>query len=139
MPQQVEHAVPTTLTSISSQLASRKLRVAGWLLHDDMASSTIMIHDGEDALLVDISLCLSGYRKALWLRESKTVVMALGYLELSRTALPLPVLHEHAPVVSANPHLILRAIVVENAGDLDMGLWNRSITAREECATRSRT
>ena len=48
-----------------------------------MASSTIMIHDGEDALLVDISLCLFGYRRALWLRESKTAVMALGYLELS--------------------------------------------------------
>lgn len=108
MPQQVEHAVPTTLTSISSQLASRKLRVAGWyvsnppehinradcwnlfrLLHDDMASSTIMIHDGEDALLVDISLCLSGSRKALWLQESKTIVMALGYLELSRVRLSL--------------------------------------------------
>ena len=49
-----------------------------------MASSTIMIHDGEDALLVDISLCLSGYRRALWLRENKTPVMALGYLEASQ-------------------------------------------------------
>ena len=54
------------------------------LLYDDMASSTIMIHDGEDALLVDISLCLSGYRRALWLRENKTLVMALGYLEASQ-------------------------------------------------------
>lgn len=54
------------------------------LLHDDAAASTIMIHDGVDALLVDISLCVGGHSRALWLRESKTAVMALGYLEASR-------------------------------------------------------
>ena len=51
------------------------------LLHDDITSSVIMIHDGEDALLVDISLCLSAFKPSLWLRESKSLVMALGYLE----------------------------------------------------------
>lgn len=51
------------------------------LLHDDSASSVIMIHDGEDALLVDASLCLSAFKTSLWLRESKSLVMALGYLE----------------------------------------------------------
>ncbi|KAI0743824.1 hypothetical protein C8Q80DRAFT_1272461 [Daedaleopsis nitida] len=135
MSQQVESAVPTRLASISSRFASRKLRVAGWLLHDDAASATIMIYDGEDALLVDISLCVTGYRRALWLRESKTAVMALGYLEASREDLPLPVLHSHAPLVNVNPHLILRAIVVEDAKDLDMALWNRAIRAREDAAS----
>lgn len=48
-------------------------------------------------------------------------------------ALPLPVLHAHAPDVSVNPHLILRAIVAEEARNLDIALWNRAIQAREDC------
>lgn len=40
-----------------------------------------MIHDGEDALLVDIKLCLSAFKTSLWLRESKSLVMVIGYLE----------------------------------------------------------
>lgn len=42
-----------------------------------------MIYDGEDALFVDMSLCLSAWKRSLWLRESRSVVVALGYLELS--------------------------------------------------------
>ena len=38
----------------------------------------------------------------------------------------------HAPLVSANPHVVLRAIVAQEARDLDMALWNRAIEAREE-------
>ena len=43
-----------------------------------------MIHDGEDVLLVDVSLCLNAARSTRWLRESKTVIMAVGYLEVSK-------------------------------------------------------
>lgn len=46
-------------------------------------------------------------------------------------------LHAHAPLVNVNPHLILRAIVVEDAKDLDMALWNRAIQAREDAASRN--
>ena len=42
-----------------------------------------------------------------------------------------------APLVSVNPHLILRAIVAEEAKDLDMALWNRAIDAREKCIARA--
>ena len=38
----------------------------------------------------------------------------------------------HAPLVSVNPHVVLRAIVAQEARDLDMALWNRAIEAREE-------
>ncbi|KAI0702986.1 hypothetical protein C8T65DRAFT_786932 [Cerioporus squamosus] len=134
--QQVEPATPTRLSSISAQLVSRKLRVAGWLLHDNSASSIIMIHDGEDALLVDITLCLSAFKTSLWLRESKSLVVVLGYLEHRPIALSLPVLHAHAPDVAVNPHLILRAIVAEEARDFDMALWNHAIQAREDCDRR---
>ncbi|KAI1796432.1 hypothetical protein LXA43DRAFT_969920 [Ganoderma leucocontextum] len=113
------------------------------LLHDDNESSTIMIHDGEDALFVDMSLCLNAWKRSLWLRESRSVVMALGYLELSsghglQKALPLPLLHAHAPLVDVNPHLVLRAVVVEEARDLDLALWNRAIHAQEEAGARKR-
>ena len=105
--QQIEHGAPTRLSTITSLLASQKLRVAGRqdfsircvsqyfaeglasrLLHDDTESSTIMIHDGEDALFVDMSLCLNPWKRSLWLRESKSVIMALGYLELSSVSRP---------------------------------------------------
>ncbi|RPD78266.1 hypothetical protein L226DRAFT_567930 [Lentinus tigrinus ALCF2SS1-7] len=139
MPQQLEPAIPTQLSSVSPAFVNRKLRLAGWLLHDNTASSVIMIHDGEDALLVDISLCLSAFKTSLWLRESKSLVMVLGYLELCPKALPLPVLHAHAPDVGVNPRLILRAIVAEEARGLDMSLWNRAIQAREDAARASKS
>ena len=170
--QQIEHGAPTRLSTITSLLASQKLRVAGRqdfsircvsqyfaeglasrLLHDDTESSTIMIHDGEDALFVDMSLCLNPWKRSLWLRESKSVIMVLGYLELSSVSRPcylletfdilrgwllctecspLPLLHAHAPLVDVNPRLVLRAIIVEEARDLDLALWNRAVQAQEE-------
>ena len=103
--QQIESAAVTRLASISPKLLSRKLRVAGWyviqyrvfgfpqadwgscrLLHHDTETSTIMIHDGADALLVDVSLCLSPFTPSPWLGESRTIVMVLGYLESSEVS-----------------------------------------------------
>ncbi|KAI0675021.1 hypothetical protein C8Q78DRAFT_1075364 [Trametes maxima] len=132
--QQIESATATRLASVSPQMLSRKLRVAGQLLHYDIDSSTVLIHDSEDALLVDVALCLSAWRSTPWLREPRTVVMALGYLESSDKPLSLPVLSAHAPLVNVNPRLVLRAIVLEEARDLDLSLWNRAIAAREAVA-----
>ena len=116
----------------------------------------IMIYDGEDALFVDVSLCLNAWKPSLWLHESKVTVMVLGYLELTNVGdtlssllqqpaefgrqkpLPIPLLHAHAPPVDVNPRLVLRAIVVEEARDLDLDLWNRAIRAQEDTATRKR-
>ena len=42
-----------------------------------------MIYDGEDALFVDVSLCLNAWKPSLWLHESRTAVIVLGYLELT--------------------------------------------------------
>ena len=53
-------------------------------------------------------------------------------------ALPLPLLHSHAPLVDVNPHLVLRAVAVEEARDLDLALWNRAIQAQEEASARKR-
>lgn len=42
----------------------------------------LMMHDGEDALLVDISLCVrNAWRSPRWVFESKTVIMVVGYVE----------------------------------------------------------
>ncbi|CDO69294.1 hypothetical protein BN946_scf184976.g13 [Trametes cinnabarina] len=134
--QQIESATPTRLHAISTKLLSRKLRVAGRLLHHDTENSTILIHDGEDALLVDVSLCLSPGASSPWLREPGTIVMALGYLELLERSVPLPVLSAHAPDVAVNPRLVLKAIVAQEARDLDMAVWNKAIDAREEVTAR---
>ena len=50
----------------------------------------------------------------------------------SQRPFPIPVLHAHAPLVNVNPYLILRAIIAQEARDLDMALWNRAIESREE-------
>lgn len=39
--------------------------------------------------------------------------------------------------MNVNPYLVLRAIVAEEARDLDMSLWNCAIKAQEEAAQRS--
>lgn len=49
----------------------------------DLERSLIYLEDGDACLPVDISLCLNGQQSYPWLRERNTVVMALGYLELS--------------------------------------------------------
>lgn len=47
----------------------------------DVQNALICIADEQDTLIVDISLCLSGYHTFPWLHEENTVVMAIGYLE----------------------------------------------------------
>lgn len=47
----------------------------------DPEHALICLDDEDASLLVDISLCLSGYASYPWLREHNSVVMVIGYLE----------------------------------------------------------
>ena len=47
----------------------------------DAENSIISLADELDTLLVDISLCLSGFRSFPWLREENILVMVIGYIE----------------------------------------------------------
>lgn len=48
-----------------------------------LEESIIVLEDDDSHLLVDISLCLSGQASYPWLRERNTVVVAVGYLEVT--------------------------------------------------------
>ncbi|KAH9928762.1 hypothetical protein B0H21DRAFT_120473 [Amylocystis lapponica] len=135
----VEPATPFTMSSITRKLASRKLRIAGRLLAYDILSATILVADAGSALFVDISLCLDPGKSLPWLREGKTTVIALGYLEERDNPLPLPVLPAHAPATEVDPHLVLCALLVTDSPDLDMELWNRAIEERERIETQFST
>lgn len=47
----------------------------------DAENAFICIADEQDTLLVDISLCLNGFRPFPWLREENATIMVIGYLE----------------------------------------------------------
>lgn len=67
------------------------------MLHYDDDTSMLMMHDGEDALLVNISLCIrNAWRSPQWVFESKTVIMVVGYIEastVSRDFSPVSAVH----------------------------------------------
>ena len=52
------------------------------MLAYDSGSGVLLLADGDDAILVDISLCLDPSRALPWLREENTTVIVAGYLEL---------------------------------------------------------
>ncbi|OBZ66567.1 hypothetical protein A0H81_13466 [Grifola frondosa] len=127
MPQQVEHASPVKLSSITTDLVSRKLRIAGRLLAYDFDTTILLLHDGDNGLLVDVSLCLNPYKSMRWLRESNAIVMVFGYLEQSSSPLPVPALPYHSRATKVNHYLVLRAMLAQEAPDLDLVLWNRCL------------
>ena len=98
MPQQTDPAIPTALSSISSELLSSKVRIVGryvsfvllniiystsvcsvWFY--DANSTTLWLEDERRGIPVDISLCLDLRKSQSWLREPGNKVMAVGYLE----------------------------------------------------------
>ncbi|KAL6308145.1 hypothetical protein BKA93DRAFT_765610 [Sparassis latifolia] len=131
MSQQPETATVVRLSSITPELVARKLRVAGRLFTYIADSSTLLIADGENALFVDVSLCLSPWQSYLWLQENNGTLFALGYLEQVQDPIPLPTLPHHARPTAVDPYLVLSALVVDHVPDLDLELWN-SVAERTE-------
>jgi hypothetical protein len=111
MSSRVDSAIPTRLPSIRKELIGKKLRVVGKyvpnranihfhksrgshyfppptfcprVLSYDVRSSTILLWDNGHVVLVDISLCLPEKGGASWLRDSRSTVTLLGYLERSQ-------------------------------------------------------
>ncbi|OCH86516.1 hypothetical protein OBBRIDRAFT_797106 [Obba rivulosa] len=124
MPQQPESATPISIRAIKREHASRKLRVAGRVLCYDADSATLTLADGDVALFVDVSLCVSTQKPMGWLWETNNLAVALGYLERVLKPLPLPTLPVNAPNTVVDPRLILRALVLNHSPDLNLALWN---------------
>jgi hypothetical protein len=161
MPQQTDPAVPTKLSSVAKLLDGRKVRIAGrsvfacdvsvartkWLsrmLSYDALTGIMLLSDQDQALLVDVSLCVE--KETCWARESKVVVMVVGYVEklevhysdslcylfhhVFQTTLPIPVLPAYYPAPVIDPSVVLRGLLVSEAANLDLSLWNMAIEER---------
>jgi len=127
MPQQTDPAVPMRLSVAALQQSSqlpRKVRVAGRLGHPYNSSSPyIQLTDGKCSLLVDVSLCLEPFKRSPWLIEKQALAMFIGYLERTASA--------------DNGPLVLRALIAQEASDLQLALWDRAIREREDLESTS--
>ncbi|KAH8093951.1 hypothetical protein BXZ70DRAFT_373398 [Cristinia sonorae] len=124
MPQQTDPAVPVTLSAVTSQPSSQKIRIVGRLTEPCSPSSPfIELTDGkQNTLLVDISLCLEPFKSSPWLREKHSLVMLVGYLEDL----------DDDRAAAGQRRVVLRALLAQETSDLQLGLWERAIREREE-------
>lgn len=128
MSQQMDAAVPTRIQSLETNMAGRKLRLAGRLLSYDIATALILLLDKDQAVLVDVSLCVNP--SSSWVRERLGVLMIIGYIETSSVQVPIPTIPAYAPAPVIDPQLLFRALRVIQASDLDLDLWNLAIEER---------
>ena len=119
------------------------------LLSYDIATALILLFDKDQAVLVDISLCID-FSSGSWAQERLGVLMVIGHLETSavkfslearrhinahgypfKEQLPIPTIPAYAPAPVIDPRLVFRALRVIQATDLDLDLWNLSIEEKE--------
>ena len=46
----------------------------------------MILTDEDDSVLIEVSLCVDPFKSSHWLRESRTMVVAMGYLEKTRVS-----------------------------------------------------
>ncbi|GJE96728.1 hypothetical protein PsYK624_129340 [Phanerochaete sordida] len=109
------------IDALTPEHVSRKLRVVGRVRLYDAENALVCVADEQDTLLVDVSLCLSGYRPLAWLHEINTPIMAIGYLE----KLELKPYDDD----DALQTLILRALLVKDQRALNIDVWNKALDA----------
>ncbi|EIN11562.1 hypothetical protein PUNSTDRAFT_50513 [Punctularia strigosozonata HHB-11173 SS5] len=143
MAPQMEPAVPVTLDSVGPSHVSRKLRVAGLKVAYDTATDVMLLVDrvARAALLVDCALCVgaedAGGRSTAraWMKEEKAMVKVIGYLEEPAIPVRVPTVGRVVRALVAadpDPRLVLKALLVVDAPELDLAQWNVAIREREE-------
>lgn len=98
MPQQTAHAIPTRVASLDQNAVGRKVRMAGRsalkfetvarlfklclyrILSYEPASGLAILLDGEQGIIVDVSLCVDRSASS-WTRERLCLAMVVGYVE----------------------------------------------------------
>jgi len=140
MSSRVDSAIPTRLSSIRNELVGKKLRVVGKVLSHDVGSSTILLWNDCHIVLADVSLCLPTRGSVSWLREPGSTITLFGYLERVQASharqvekrLPdvLPVQLRREDVVFI-PQVSLQAILVLDAPDVDIRVWNAMVAEME--------
>ncbi|EJD03265.1 uncharacterized protein FOMMEDRAFT_168276 [Fomitiporia mediterranea MF3/22] len=123
-----ESAKPVPISSLNASLVNEKLRTAGILLSYDHEHQLLIVHDGANhACLIDTSLILDSMLALPGLRENKTVVSVIGYLEHVEGGLPIPIIPAFVDAPVIDPTLIVRAILVTPTPDLNLGYWEHAI------------
>ncbi|KAF5380397.1 hypothetical protein D9615_004526 [Tricholomella constricta] len=100
------------------------------LLAYDSVTGLILLLDGNQTILVDATLCVDPWSGS-WVREHLGTIRVIGHLEASPVDIPIPTLPTYAPAPGLDPKLVVRAVLVERAADMDMELWNKAIEERE--------
>ncbi|KAF9451987.1 hypothetical protein P691DRAFT_661982 [Macrolepiota fuliginosa MF-IS2] len=77
---QPEHGIPVVLRKINESMAGKKLRLVGRMLWYEAMSGLVALVDGDRAVLVDVSLCITP--KSTWVQEYLCQLVVLGHLEL---------------------------------------------------------
>ncbi|TFK73962.1 hypothetical protein BDN72DRAFT_833943 [Pluteus cervinus] len=121
---QLESAILKPLVSLDKNLVGTKLRVVGRLLAYDLSTAYALLLDDGIAILVDTTWCLEP-RFSTWVKEPLCTLMVIGYLEASEVELPVPSIPGHAPAPQVDCYLVLRALLVMKAEDLDLTFWKR--------------
>ncbi|KAF9245063.1 hypothetical protein BU15DRAFT_41461 [Melanogaster broomeanus] len=137
MPQQVDNASVMMLDCITEDDIGRKLRVAGRMLTYDAETALVLLHDASSALLVDVSLCVDAdgllsvhnapkqaknrHVDPHWALERKAFVWVFGYLERPDSSLPIPILPAYLPPPDIDSSLVIRAVIIASARDLNTG------------------
>ncbi|KAG8880587.1 hypothetical protein FRB97_000682 [Tulasnella sp. 331] len=129
MPQQTDSAKPVNIRCITDALVGTKLRLAGRLLCYDHATSFVLLSHYPSCILVDLSLCMNSSHNLSYLLEEQSQIMVIGLLEKKMETFRPPVLPPYSDVPEVDLTLILRAIMVKEVPDMDLGLWNEGITA----------
>ncbi|KAJ3801037.1 hypothetical protein GGU11DRAFT_308867 [Lentinula aff. detonsa] len=79
------YAAPARLAAIGDALVGQKLRLVGRMMCYDSTTGFISLWDKEDALLVDVTLCLDPSAN-VWLQDNFCSIQVIGHLEkCSRT------------------------------------------------------
>jgi len=124
------------ILSLSNTLLGQKLRIAGRIVAFDFDTQVLLIRDdANNSCLVDASQCLDPTKSLLWLRETSSPVIALGYLGENRDDLPIPTLPAFAQAPEIIPSLYLQALLLMPSPDLDLKLWEEGIRLREETSS----
>ncbi|KAH8828508.1 hypothetical protein DL96DRAFT_1603537 [Flagelloscypha sp. PMI_526] len=126
MPPPLESARPTLLNDLSSLSLGRKVRVAGRLSSYDPKTCTFILLDKTSSILVDASLCVNPFASH-WVRIDRGILEVIGRIEAQEDSDSEP---EDAPTESnSNSSRVLKAILVLPRPDLQLDLWESSLTA----------
>ncbi|KAF8345947.1 hypothetical protein F5887DRAFT_964242 [Amanita rubescens] len=126
MPQQTAHAIPTRIRSLDQNAVGRKVRVAGRILSYEPTSGLAILLDGEQGIIVDVSLCVDRSSSS-WTRERLCLAMVVGYVETTPMEVAIPTIPAHAPAPRIDGRMVVRAVLVTGCADLELDVWNAAI------------